>query len=120
MSMQASWAASADKPSPGISEGPLEVCTSPWLSMACKDSHVSLERGLAGLDQENTEQKWEVHDLSREQARFKTNNPKSLVGAGRNQGSERELPRLLLTMGMPHIQFFKLLKISRAVMCFCT
>lgn len=81
MPTQASWAASADKPSPGILES-----TSPWLSMTYKDSHVSLRLGLAGLDQEGTEQTWEVHDLSREQARFKANHPNKIVRAGRVRG----------------------------------
>lgn len=57
MPMQAAWAASADKSSPSILEGPLEEYTSPWLPVACKDSHVSLGLGLVGLVQEGTEQK---------------------------------------------------------------
>lgn len=57
MPMQASWATSADKPSPGILEGPLQEYASPWLPMACKDSHVSLGLRLAGLVQGGTEQK---------------------------------------------------------------
>lgn len=54
--MQASWAASAGKLSPGILEGPLEEYASPWLPMTCKDSHVSLGHGLAHLVQEGAEQ----------------------------------------------------------------
>jgi hypothetical protein len=57
MPMKASWAASADKPFPGILEGPLEEYASPWLPVACKNSHVSLELRLAGLVQGGTEQK---------------------------------------------------------------
>lgn len=55
--MQASWAASADKFSPGILESPLEEHTSPWLPVACKDSHGSPGPGLAGLVREGTKQK---------------------------------------------------------------
>lgn len=47
MPMQASCTASADKPSPGIVEGPLEEYASPWLFVGCKNSQVSLGLGLA-------------------------------------------------------------------------